>query len=950
MSWDSASPSGSFDQSLPTFTQVRDGSGESPRAESSTAGRKHDEHSSPWAKSNLETFIPQTPSRQQASRSSREAEKAKSTKTRTSGGFLLDSNHGQSRLVFLPRSKNNTPDIKGKAKREGSGLIISKRRERRSQRSSIGSSPLATKVLTLEDEADVFHSSSAQDGPAPRSAVVSGTHDTTSLTRHDDSEMTSSPSEPLPIGYATDPMQIVNLALSLSEGRRRQASGTRLVSHDSGLRHSLPTSQRISSRASRPESSLGQHLRSERQFSRNISPRAQGHGQTTSMKAYNNSVGRNGSYLNPGSTYQADFDLEGDLYDVSDATSMRVEKAKNYFELLYEHRRLLPHLPPLRGPAQVFRNPDTEGRVYNPLQYARNRKVRSPETKSIESDAEGWHDVEKVRAWVDAIIQGHTKRRTDPDECIRLPELDHSRANGENMVKSAAEPPGLITRKRDAPQNGNPRRPRSDWVITPGNLLADIYWLEQGLNKTKIEDRDGNKIYPWNAELKFTGWRNTTPAHGQGSPQSLHPPETVECSKPEPTASMAAPELPTFTSTGRKGKHRGRGRRREKKVNVYSESESSDGGSRKRRRRLKKSLMRPLSRSSTSDSDDEKSSPSPMRAENRENEQPSASAETGALDLYIRKMLDRDTTLPSGSSGATQRRSSVERSRSTTKNHGRHDIRNGSSRERASSRKRKKPDHLLDSVRNSLDKRRHSRPSLDAERPARASLDGETTAPSSPSIHHFPSIAVNLSTPPSRSPSPTKKVLHARINPFRGRNQSKQRNGIDAAEFADVPPVQHKLSEVEKESSSSFNDGSRDTSPMTKTVRRTSDTSIPGGDAHRAHSSAPKMSAKLLNSPGNFQRRTNCRIGGQRGVSGGRLYLETRASFSDSQIIICVQCEVSSRIRLGRGRPWHWQSIERATPTSLWPVFSVCRFSQEYVVRPTSNSFWGCRQTIILHE
>jgi hypothetical protein len=91
------------------------------------------------------------------------------------------------------------------------------------------------------------------------------------------------------------------------------------------------------------------------------------------------------------------------------------------------------------------------------------------------------------------------------------------------------------------------RRPRSDWVTHPGDLLADAFWLEQGLNKIKIEDREGNRMYPPDTQFKFSGWRNRMPVHMPLLQKPTPPPEDGFDDMPvEPHS--AVPELPTFTS------------------------------------------------------------------------------------------------------------------------------------------------------------------------------------------------------------------------------------------------------------------------------------------------------------------------------------------------------------------------------------------------------------------
>lgn len=850
MSFDSASPSGSSDQSFSALHRTRDASSDFGKAESSTNGRKREERSDLSWKSNLESVLHPTSSGNNASRSypveRDDGAAAVSTKDWSSGGFLLDSPSIPSRLAFLSRKKNEGSKAKGKSRRDGSGLKIPKRKNRHSHRSSIGSSPLATKVSTLEHEADVRTDGAAPEEPDSLPSLVSGNSSVNSTNLLEGSSAMPPKTKSSGAGYDTDPMQIVNMALSLSEGRRRQISSMRLAAGDTGVRRSISSGQNSELRAARPQSGLGHHLNAERQFSRNISPLAHARRQPTPIKISNQPEQTSDSYLQSHAAHQRGSDLYGGLYNISDASVARVHKAKDHFELLYEYRRLLTHLPPLRGSTQALRKSDIQGRAYNPLQYARNRKVRFQEKRPVQSETDGWHDVPQVRAWVNAIIEAHTERRTDPDECIRLPELHtlHPEPNQTYTDPVEVDTPSPVILKHDADHNSKPRRPRSDWVVLPQDLLADIHWMEQGLNKTKIEDRDGNRIYPWDIELKYTGWRNRTPAHGQGQQVSSAPPEPVEDNTPKMSSYVTPPELPTFASTGRKGKRRGRGRRQEPKLHSDLDSDTSNSDGQKRRKRLQQTLLRSFSKSSTPDSDDKKAARTRKQRPGKTEVEESAT-EGNPLDSHMRSMLDHERHF-SGSPHAEKPESSVERSRSTVKHRIRHDLQISPSRERASSSRRRESDHGVEPLHNSLGKRRQSRLSPEVERPARSSLDYDTPPPSSPSIHQFPSIAINLSPPPSRSPSPTKKVLHSRINPFRDRNHSKQRSGIDAADFADAtasPLSQQKSTELAKDDNP-FVDGSRDTSPMTSLAKHTSNTSATRGDAYRNHSSASKQAVK----------------------------------------------------------------------------------------------------------
>ena len=140
-----------------------------------------------------------------------------------------------------------------------------------------------------------------------------------------------------------------------------------------------------------------------------------------------------------------DLDAALDFADqVSPATAARVEKAKIYFELAHEHRRLLSHLPPLRRPGTPAptTGPEALQKAYNPLQYVRNRKLRIWEKTPINSESEGWHDVQKVKAWVDAVTSSHTETQHDSLECVRLPPLNLRAVDtdGEDTEDSPDEP------------------------------------------------------------------------------------------------------------------------------------------------------------------------------------------------------------------------------------------------------------------------------------------------------------------------------------------------------------------------------------------------------------------------------------------------------------------------------------------------------------------------------
>ncbi|KAI6374802.1 hypothetical protein MCOR25_003066 [Pyricularia grisea] len=290
-----------------------------------------------------------------------------------------------------------------------------------------------------------------------------------------------------------DSTHIVNMALSLSESRRLAARRN--------------SSQPIPpSLAPMPDSSLSgglrQHLQQQRRSSRNMSPRA-------SRLVSSASAGPAGQQNRVTSPLHASFDLGGDAsgfrYHFSPSTLARVQKAKDHLELLAQYRRVLDLVPPLKptDPPGTSSNSGSGapaymenefmvrlGREYNPLQYIRNRKVRARERKAIDGDAQGFGDVKNVTEWV-----GH------------ISSLAATRGSG-NAVLPTFEPAEKVisqdhvnTSATGATTNGamassKPKRPRVDWFTNPADLLADIYWLEQGDNKKYVEDRNYKRVFP----------------------------------------------------------------------------------------------------------------------------------------------------------------------------------------------------------------------------------------------------------------------------------------------------------------------------------------------------------------------------------------------------------------------------------------------------------------------
>lgn len=306
-----------------------------------------------------------------------------------------------------------------------------------------------------------------------------------------------------------DSTQIVNMALSLSESRRLAAR--RNVSQPLAPPKLAPVPS--DGGASKLGANLRQHLHQQRRASRNISPIA--------GRAVSAGQQRISSPLHPG------FDLaeinasagNGYRYHFSQSTLARAQKAKDYLELLAQHRRLLDLVPPLKpefsrastagsGPGSPAPGPSNPaayagaelmvklGREYNPLQYIRNRKVRARERRAIDGDGQGFGDVANVTDWVNRVAHWTATGQNRIIGASALPPF----APAEAATALGSPPPGKASSRNSALVATKPKRPRVDWIINPADLVADVYWLEQDDNKKCVEDRSWRRVFPQGPE------------------------------------------------------------------------------------------------------------------------------------------------------------------------------------------------------------------------------------------------------------------------------------------------------------------------------------------------------------------------------------------------------------------------------------------------------------------
>lgn len=501
-------------------------------------------------------------------------------------------------------------------------------------------------------------------------------------------------SQPRSIGLDQDSLQIVSLALDLSESRRTGNLG-RSASH------------RASGGAGwAPQSSPGYV------DNHNHGGRTQVH-QRSATHSYIDDLPREQltsnepmsvSNLLPNQTTE-DPSLPQEL---SESTLARVAKARRHFELFGEYLRLLPSLPPLGPNAPSSTSASTDGshgthRGYNPLQVIRNRKVRFREKCPINIEVDGWEDVGAVHEWVSNIAHQYSGQAHGPRECLRLPQLrqwqpqlaqiDHDN----EALHSTTSPPENGTHHR---RSGSikARRPRFDWLLSPAELLADCAWVEDGLNKAKLLNKDGNYLYPDPADLISS---DTILDGSSGRPYS----SSVK------RVSLDVPADSHRSSNDYKKVSRGRSRHRGSSSLAHSSSASTNGTGLRQHSKVR-------SRSSSS------VSAGPWMSERSTFSSPMST-----------KMPDERGGVMNTAQGGVEPPSKTSRL--------------GNYHERPGS---------VSSAATEDDLRNHS------------------TGPNSPTNQgFFPSMAINLSPPSSRSPSPSKRHFSRRKVSRHGRGKSKHR-------------------------------------------------------------------------------------------------------------------------------------------------------------------------------
>ncbi|KAF2148679.1 hypothetical protein K461DRAFT_282148 [Myriangium duriaei CBS 260.36] len=407
---------------------------------------------------------------------------------RTSGGFLLGGSLGRSKRYLLSgEGKSKTWQDRLRNSVEGDD-------------NTSNTSPKSTRSAKSQGKAPTHHDSLHVDG-MNTSSPTSDSRRTSNLAggtwtpplRSDQGSNMSQTSVPSTGSSTIDPNQLIQMALTLSEGRRRAASGVYTPP-------AMKTSRRIASHggtiASVPPGSplANDTVRRSRMMQGYSDHGIQPHGPEKILEHENSEPMRTSEWP----------DTPAITYDFSISSLQRAERAKKYFELCHQYRRFLQTLPPLKytvPPTSSTSMDSTDstiwsGRQYNPLQYLRNERLRQRSEVHNGLNPEEFDDVHKVSSYVDFT-----------EHMIRQPSAHDS--NGQLLLPSIRH----LHDRNEVPNAGRHSRSNtassrilwfdSNWSVTPMAMFADTVWAEDPKNKWTLEDRFGRKIFPQLRPLSF---------------------------------------------------------------------------------------------------------------------------------------------------------------------------------------------------------------------------------------------------------------------------------------------------------------------------------------------------------------------------------------------------------------------------------------------------------------
>ncbi|KAL8948415.1 MAG: hypothetical protein Q9222_005393, partial [Ikaeria aurantiellina] len=708
-----------------------------------------------------------------------------------SGGFLLQEAEPAQVSKTLSRPQHQLSNgTKGKERAESEDGSFSKRLSvsRHPRKSSIGNSPLSAVIYsdTNGSEAASSNSHNSNQGPSPQSqappqmqAISNGTQ---SSGQHSESESHSSKDDaPSAIGYNTDPSQIVNLALSLSESRRRHASGGRLSPvYVNGNRRQF-SSEHSGPRLSGNYTSAGganlrKHLNEQRRISRSSALSSGVYSQDSPPPASVRSSSGSDAVQSP-IPYGTSVAPEAVVLP-SDATLARAEKAKIAFELLYEYRRLLQHLPKLPKPPSVVTSAsriesESEnnawnefGRAYNPLQYIRNRRVRGKDRKYFDAEVEGWRDLDRVRRWVDQVASEPHIAGTSSGDHIALPSLD--------SVLPNSLPPETPVAPDDLP-SGNIRpvkseRQQSNWAFTSQDLLADAAWLSREDNIRLIEDAKRKKIPPRTNKTVNSATPRTS--LDDNRPLTKRPTSPIRKSL-EADNGQVEPITPAKKTKSQKHTH---GQSSDTRSSLKHLENTRD-----RKGRWHRNFIRSRSLSSSGSSMDHSDDSYAWGRHHDRDGLDSAALEKHMMRLLAKEINDDPFSQRNAVEQAQEQSESGDRAMSTKQEKDNSSISQQDARKTSPERRTRNVPAIASpkSPGSSLEESRGRQP--------RTSFDDiEFSTPSSPNGFQFgPSIFINRTAPNSRSVSP-KKPLHSRFK-HHLRSRSDSRRSTNETDFANNP-------------------------------------------------------------------------------------------------------------------------------------------------------------------
>lgn len=560
---------------------------------------------------------------------------------------------------------------RGKDKEDANNLTVSRRRAPKS-----GGFLMGNLFQPRDSEDDKTDSPSKPSKSTPRKP---------SRLRQNVSSPNNNPDKPLSVPQASlDPTQLVQMALSLSEGRRRYVSAS--------LQVPTPSTDKRRVRSSGPpviHVSAGSPMGND--LLQSNSP-----GDSTSRASTEDD-----------SIFTTGQDVD---YEFSQATLHRADRARKFFELSSEYRRLLTNLPPLK-PAVAASSPRSDksqkelGREYNPLQLLRNRKARHREQRPLDPPVEAYDNLSKVKSYIDEIEHEVTDPtyRSTLDTSL-LPTF-------RRPSRGQDDAPNQVTRTHKRTDTAATRITRSetDWSFTPAELLADAVWLLQPGNRACIENRHGHRVFPQQPRSSFDSTRSAR-----------------KSADSRPSMSRTN----TWGSTVKSDDETDRGRIKSKFLSLRHVDNSA-----------RKHLFRNRSRSSSM------SSAASARPSNRKKQflghgnAPDLD-NTGPLERQMKKLIEQETLGTEEDSPDFVSPDKWDRGHEQP------------------SEKTSAPSTLADSPSVNNHKRNGSsktdEPGAQDDR-TRPSFD-DSTAPSSPTVaNHIPSFGMSLSPPMSRQSSPERK-------------------------------------------------------------------------------------------------------------------------------------------------------------------------------------------------